>query len=51
MPTDLRELSGVELRLALAELEATPARSWAGKCRKDDRRAAIVKALLEKGAF
>lgn len=51
MAQPLDELSGVELRLLLAELEATPARSWAGKCRKDDRRAAITKALLEKGAF
>jgi hypothetical protein len=47
----LRDLSGAELRLELAEAEAERPRSWRGSWLKKDRIAAATAALVEKGCF
>lgn len=48
---DLRALSGVELRLALAEAEYERPRTIKGCIFKRNRIRAITAALVEKGAY
>jgi hypothetical protein len=47
----LRDLSGVELRLELAEAEAERVKSWRASWLKKDRIAAITGELVERGSF
>lgn len=51
MTTALRELSAAELRLELAEAEAERVTTWKGRFIKQDRIAAIVAELIERGCF
>ena len=48
---DLRYLSGVELRLELAEALAVVPKSIAAQCRKKNRIREITNALVASGAF
>lgn len=45
------DLSGVELRLALAEAEAIRVRTWKGRFIKEDRIATILAELLRRGCY
>ena len=48
---DLRELSACELRLELAEAEATRVTTWVGSARKKNRIRAVTRELIERGSF
>lgn len=49
--TDLRDLSGAELRLELAEAEASRSRTIKAKLARRDRIKAITRELVERGCF
>jgi hypothetical protein len=48
---DLRQLSGAELRLELAEATAIRVTTWKGRFIKRDRIAAVTAELIERGCF
>ena len=47
----LSALSSCELRLELAEAEASKVTTWKGSFQKKDRIAEITRELIERGAF
>jgi hypothetical protein len=49
--SDLRDLSGAELRLELAEAETIRVTTWKGRFLKRDRIKAVTAELLERGCY
>jgi hypothetical protein len=49
--SNLREMSAAELRLELAEAEATRVTTWKGRFLKQDRIEALTRELIDRGCF